>query len=213
MLVAKYVLFALLLVPPLLLARWYYTAEFHRLSPEIAGAGLAAIWVDWLIGTVFALTLVTIGAYQLSRASGHTVEITAELSHDLERTAFHESSVCLLIIGINAVLTVGLYIASLASAHSLFGRSPPVWAYATMLSNPTSLLALALMLASLQLVWVRWRFRSRPVSWKIAGLSRSAFLRNWAALTILLVVAVPTLNAFAFILWLGPWNLLRLFGY
>jgi hypothetical protein len=50
----------------------------------------------------------------------------------------------------------------------------------------------------LQLVWLRWR---------------SAFLRNWAELTALLVVGVSTLSAFAFNLWLGPWNLLRLFGY
>jgi hypothetical protein len=69
------------------------------------------------------------------------------------------------------------------------------------------------MLASFQLIWLRWQFRSRAVPWKMTGLSRPAFLRNLAALILLLIVAVPNLNAFAFILWLGPWNLMRLFGY
>jgi hypothetical protein len=213
-LLAKYSMFALLVIPPVCFARWYYTAEFHRLSPEIADVGLAAIWTDWLIGALLVLTLATIGAYHIGRMGNKAAEITADISHNLERTAFHESFLCLAIIGIKGIAMVGLYIASAISAYSMFGRSPPVWSYATlMLSNPPSLLALALMIATFQIIWARWRSRTGKVAWKLRGLSRSAFLRNAAALTILLIVAIPTLNAFAFILWLGPWNLLRLFGY
>lgn len=31
-------------------AFWYYRWEFHRISPDLASAGLAANWLDWLVG-------------------------------------------------------------------------------------------------------------------------------------------------------------------
>ena len=139
-----YFLFPSLLVPPALFCHWYYTAEFHRLSPEIAGAGLAANWMDWLIGAILGLALVVTCAYQLSITRQLKAEISADLSQDIERTAFHESFFCLAIIGIHAIYTVVLHIASGVSAHLNFRGWPPAWSYLTMLCNPMSLLALAL---------------------------------------------------------------------
>jgi hypothetical protein len=124
MIAARCVLFVALLVPPVVFASWYYSTEFHRLSPEIAGAGQAAIWTDWLIGAILVLTMATIGAYLLSR-SNNTVEITADLSDNLERTAFHESFYCLAIIGLNAVCSVVAYIRYHLSIKSNLGLT--VW--------------------------------------------------------------------------------------
>jgi hypothetical protein len=214
MLAMTYFLFPSLLIPPSLFSYWYYTAEFHRLSPEMAGAGLAANWIDWLMGAILAVGLVATCAYQLSSTRQQKAEIAADLSQNVERTAFHESFFCLALIGIHAIYTVGLHIASGVSAYLNFrGRWPPLWNYLTMLCNPLSLLSLALLIVTAQLCWLRWRRRSETVAWKIDGLSRLAFLRNSAALTLLLIVGVPTLHAFTFILWLGPWNLLPLFGF
>jgi len=211
-LATTYFLFPSLLVPPALFCYWYYTTEFYRLSPEIAGAGLAANWTDWLIAAILAAALVAVCAYQLSSTRQLTAEITADLSQNIERTAFHESFFCLCIIGIHAIYTVVLHIASGVSAQLNFrGWWPPAWRDLTMLCNPMSLMALALLIVTVQLCWVRWRRRSQTVAWKLDGLSRLACLRNCAALTLLLIVAVPTLNAFTFLLWLGPWNLPNLF--
>jgi hypothetical protein len=208
-LATAYFLFPSLLVPPALFCYWYYSTEFYRLSPDFTGVGLAANWMDWLIGAILGAALVATFAYQLSKAGQVKTEVTADLSQDIERTAFHESFFCLSIIGIHAIYTIVIYIASIVS----LGRRPPVWSYLTMLCSPMSLLALALLIVTLQFCWVRWRRRSQSVAWKIDGLSRPAFLQYCAALTLLLIVGVPTLNAFSFILWLGPWNLLKLFGY
>jgi hypothetical protein len=82
-----------------------------------------------------------------------------------------------------------------------------------MLCNPISLLALALLIVTLQLCRVRWTRRSQSVAWKLDGLPRRQFLQYCAALALLLIVGIPTLYAFTFIVWLGPWNLLSLYGY
>jgi hypothetical protein len=205
-LATAYVLFLSLLVPPALFCYWYYTVEFHRLSPEIAGAGLAANWEDWLISSILAFAFVATCAYQLSVARQRQAEIAADLSQDIERTAFHESFVCLCLFGTHAFYTVAYQVASVISA-SMFSGPPPGWRDLVALCNPMTLLAIALLLVTVQLSWVRWRQRSHAVAWKLNGLPRGAYLRKGVALTLLLVVGVPTLNAFTFLIWLGPWNL------
>lgn len=210
---ARYLLAASLLIPPAFFSYWFYTSEFYRLSPEMAGAGLAAIWIDWWIGALIVLVLATVGAHRFSQSRERWVGVTSDLAHDLECTAIHESSAGVALISITAIYSVSSYVASNASAWSIFGRRPPVWAYATILCSPSALLAIALCIAALQLCRIRWRCRFQKVPWMMPGLVKSYYLRNWAALVVLTIVGVPTLNAFAFLICLGPWNVLRLFGY
>jgi hypothetical protein len=67
-------------------------------------------------------------------------------------------------------------------------------------------------LATLQLCWIRWSNRSRMVAWEITGLSAKSFVVAWITLAAILVVGVPALKAVAFQLWLGPYDLLPIFG-
>jgi hypothetical protein len=68
-------------------------------------------------------------------------------------------------------------------------------------------------MASVQLCWTRWRYRARPVPWRIAALSRPAYYESFVATFVVLVIAAPTLHAYSFICWLMPWNIRALFGF
>ena len=81
----------------------------------------------------------------------------------------------------------------------------------SMLSQPLILILLAGSIASVQLCWIRWRYRAQPVRWRLAALSRPAYYESFIATIVILAIAVPTLHAYTFICWLMPWNLTQLF--
>ncbi|MEX0611340.1 MAG: hypothetical protein WD229_04395 [Pirellulales bacterium] len=191
---------------------WYYTKEYHRLSPDLAGVELAAGFFDWLTGGMLAIMLITAGAYRLSRSTHLKAQISANLAFDIDSTALHESAPCLLIIAFNSVYTLGLTAEQIITGNSVFGRTS-LWEFISSFSYPEVVLVLAHSLAGLRLVWVRWRRRFQEVPWEAFSLSRPVFLQSWLSLAVLLIIGVPTLSAFAFIAWLGPWDLLPLYGF
>jgi hypothetical protein len=201
----------LLLMIPVVFCRWYYFSEFHRLSPELAGAGLEADWVQWLVGGTLAVALVTAIAYQLAR-SNHVEVISADLSHQIDSAALHESVPLLFIIAIHAVYVVALQIMQVASLASWFVPRNVMF-FLSFLWYPTSLLVLAQAIAGLQLCWIRFEHRNQVTRWVLPGLSHRQFVRQLVLLSLLLAVAIPTFSAFGFIAWLGPWNLRRLYGF
>jgi len=201
----------LLLIPPSIFCYWYYTFEFHRLSPEMADVGLAMIWWDWLAGAWTATILVTAAAYRIGVADSPQATIVANIAQDSELDAFHESFPGLLLLAVYALYELVRYGITMIEVASAFG--PINFARCIdILCDPPALLTLITSIASVQLCWIRWRRREQIVAWKIAGLSQTDFFQGWIALASILVVAIPTLRAFAFILWLGPIDLLPFVG-
>src|SRR3972149_2099173 len=150
--------------------------------------------------------LVTAGAYRLSNTVSTRAVISSDLAQDTYPTPFHESLPCLLMIAINAISMLIVYISQLVvTSQSGFG-SPSLWQWTLIVCSESSLLMLAEAAVGLQLCWIRWQRRSETVAWELAGLSRSAFLRNRAALALIVIVGIPTVNAMAFLFWLGPFN-------
>lgn len=201
----------LFLIPPSIFCYWYYSGEFHRLSPEMAGAGLALIWWDWLAGALVATILVTAAAYRIGKTESVIATVDADLARDTDRHAFHESFPCLLLLAANAIYALAVLVIEMLQYDSFLGV-PTVGRYISMFCYPTTLLTLATCVASLQLCWTRWKSRHQTVPWEIAGLSPLAFFQGWFVLALILVAAIPTLRGFAFILWLGPIDLLPLLG-
>src|SRR5262249_58122442 len=88
-----------------------------------------------------------------------------------------------------------------------------IWnALVTMLSTPFLLIMIAGAIASVQICWIRWKYRTQPVPWRIAAMSRPAYYQAFVATVVVLAIAAPTLHAYAFICWLMPWNLKAVFG-
>jgi hypothetical protein len=193
---------------------WYYTTEHVRLSPELATAGLAAEWWDWAIGALFAVVLVTAVAYRLSTTSDAKVRITDDLSRDLDRHSFHELMPWLMLFVISAVAMLIMSLLGLfGTVHELsiqnisLGLAVESWLLLTTICDPMILLTvIAPTILSIQIIRLRYLRRQQPTAWEISPVLLSEFTRNWVASALLLLVAVPTLNAFAFVFWLGPFN-------
>jgi hypothetical protein len=208
---SKSILVLVLVLPAAIFSFWYYSRGYHRISPEMAGAGLASGWSDWVAGACIAIVVVTAGAYRVARTDSPSAVICRDLAHDIELHSLHESVPILACLGIDA----GVSLATLSKElimYTPFRGSPTVGGYLSILYSPTNLLMIAGVLATLQLCWIRWRNRSRTVAWEITGLSAKSFAASWMSLALLVVVGIPTLHAFAFILWLGPYNLFPLLG-
>jgi hypothetical protein len=74
------------------------------------------------------------------------------------------------------------------------------------LGRPMLLLAIATLIVTIQLCWLRWKTRSQAVPWVLRPLSPQLFGEGWIMLALVVIAGIPTVRAFAFLLWLGPYN-------
>jgi hypothetical protein len=203
-----------LLLFPVVFCYWYYEQALERLSPEIAGAGLAMITFDLVAAIWVGSIIVTAGAYKLARTE--TVELLHTGSNDDlgEYTPLYESLPCLAMLVGHSLYALGMWVYDLFFAESAAFMIRP-WNLGLLISTlsfPGTLFIFASALASFQLCWFRWKARNQSRPNKLFGLAPATFGQAWLALALLLAVAVPTLRAFAFILWLGPIDFMRVFG-
>jgi hypothetical protein len=76
-----------------------------------------------------------------------------------------------------------------------------------ILRSPSEILTIAMVLLCIQLWWLR-RHRSDGVAgFKFDVINPTRFAVNWIACGLLAAVGLPTLTAFFFAVWLGPWYL------
>lgn len=181
---------------------WYYGWEFHRISPDIASAGFAAVWVDCLGGMLIALTLITAVAAELSKVDSPPTSIEEHAS-----TAAIQPG----LFGLLAICTLLASLVGWIRGMITLCLDPPSW-YVTnplfdfvdIFLEPEVMLLLALHLFAAQIAW-RWLRDGRPTIC-IVGMNPRAFALNWLALLALFGIGVPLLAAFGFSYWLGPWK-------
>lgn len=205
----------LLLAIPVAFCSWYHLVGFQRLSPDLGGVGLEPTWVNWVSGLLVALVLLTAGSYRIARGDERTT-LTPDLAHDIDRTAVHESVPFLLLIAADSLFQLAYLLIEIANSNStvssILGRQV-YWTFLSMFWYPLTLLSLAQVIAGLQLCWIRWRRRLLNTPWEIYGVNRTRFCQSCVVIVVLLLIGIPTLNAFSFIAWLGPFDLSTLFGY
>lgn len=180
---------------------WYYGWEFHRISPDLAGAVLVATWLDWLGAGILILLLVTAGAYRASLRAEITLEVPqAELQRWL-RPRIHETPICLgfllawiLWFGVDMGLTFCSSLRSLGFA----------------LSSVCLYMYFAICILGVQLCWARWHNRNKGPGIGLYVIEPARFLVAFLALLGLAAVGIPTMAAYCFNFWLGPWYTLRL---
>jgi hypothetical protein len=208
----RWLFFLLLLIPSATFCVWYHRYEFYRLSPDMAGAGLAIDLFDALAGGLIAAVAITAGAYQLAAKPSPATTICADLSVDLDRTAFHESFLVLLLLFLSACGGLFSLVSTILINEPVLGGIA-LGRILTYFCYPMPLLVIATLASIIQLCWVRWKTRSKVVPWKLHGLSPQAFVKSWIMLALLMIVGTPTVRAFAFLLWLGPGKVASLFGF
>jgi hypothetical protein len=93
----------------------------------------------------------------------------------------------------------------MAQSFSVFPTNSPVGDFVSYLALDTlSYFEMGLLVPAWLVVWRRWR-QPLTSAWGIEELDRRAFSWNLCAVCALLTVAIPTLSAFSFVAWLGPW--------
>jgi len=204
--------FAAVMIIPTTYSWWYYTHEFSRLSPDMAGAGLALTRFDFACGVGVALVLVAAGAYRLAAIPSTTAVIRANIADDIGRMALHESLPTLFIFAVIGILFVGSLLYSLFFDPPWPSTPSSTFASLTAFGSPLVLLPLAMTVAGMQLCWVRWRKRKQVVPDTLVGLSPRRLLESSAMIAWILAAGVPALQALAFTVWLGPYDLLPLWG-
>jgi hypothetical protein len=199
-----------LLAVPAIFSAWYFTTKLRELSPDMFEGGFEAGRFDWLMGCVLGVTMAIVAAHKIALSRDFCDPPIANVVEHPESIPFHQTPAILIVIGLFGLYSfyvVGIVI-------SAVNLAAPLWSQLTSLMlNPLMLLILAQSTACAQLCWIRWRYRTQPVPWQIAAMSRAAWFEGFVATLVLLVIGTPALHAFSFVCWLMPWNLKSLFGF
>jgi hypothetical protein len=206
--VSGYVVFGVSLLIASAFVVWYYAFEFQRVSPDLASVGVGSNPVEWLAGFILAATVTTVGAYRLTVSDRRTVSIPINIGNENNRRSTYESAGCLLLLAGAVVIYVGAVLRTyLTLTRGWFWSPQTAEVLVGMVREPSVMLLLAVLLVSAQIALIRWRRRHEPTEWFIAALEPQRFVWNWIALAALVCVSIPTIAAFLFLFWCGPWYL------
>jgi hypothetical protein len=184
---------------------WYYAFEFFRVSPYLASAGSPATWLDWLGAFVLAVFVVSVGACRLAESPQSIV--VAELnSRERGNVIIHETFASQLLLVAAAIVYIEEMLRP-SLGFAAFGTSPFWELFRYVFQDPIILLNVAICALSVKLAWSSWRLRDQSLAWKLASLDARKFFWNWLGLALLVFVGVPTISAYCFSFWLGPWYL------
>jgi hypothetical protein len=176
---------------------WFYRVAFPALSPDLAGAGLRSSWFEQLGGAILAAVAVAYASYRMARAAA--VHSSAEpVVVESTTTIASMPTIGFLLIGA-AVFFFQIIRDSLASPYFSTWES-----LASLFIYPDTYFMLANSVLSLQLGWLNWKGRAITAI-PVLPLQRSRFATAVVTLGALVVVAIPTLAAFGFAFWMGPW--------
>ncbi len=184
---------------------WFYRDSFPYVSPDMASVGFGSNFFDFVCGSLFALIIVCACAYRLALIEESTVVCDPSKSLNSHQRFLHESPLCLAVL-FGAEMTYFIEsIREIVSGPYFFGASTFVAIVDSFLNYTDSYIPIAIFVLSLQLCWIRWRRRRETITWRVWALDRTRFGWNSLGLTLLFIVAVPTIAIYCFTFWLGPW--------
>ncbi len=180
---------------------WYYKFEYPLLSPDFASVELASNLSDWLGGG--ALICIIAGSVSFKwaeRREPQPVSITADET-SIAQLFPYESLLCLLC----------LFASFVALAVERFREYYPRGAaglldfMSVLIAGSDSYLALALAILCVQLAWLRWRLGENHTVFQITAIDRNTLALSFAAIALVILIAIPTFSIYSFVFWLGPW--------
>jgi len=190
---------------------WYYRIELPRVSPDYAGVGLVSNWLEQLSGVAMLATVISVAAYRWGREKKGLADDQLAVGVANSAPYFHEYAVfILLILGAPIVYLYELFRTSVnmnGAGVRLGWQQQIAQSVAEILGQPETYIYLAVLVPSLQLVWLRWKRRGNAPPLELTPIDARQFAWTWATLAMLAAVALPTFSIFAFTYWLGPWYL------
>ncbi len=183
---------------------WFYAHEFHRISPELAGAGLAHQW--WKAGA----GLVLVVGVALSKGTKSGVRASELLTQTIH---FPKTSILAIVGAISIAISAGwnwvwLLRESLEGGGWLYGWQSfrgVVCTIGSSLLYPELVFPLALFVSACSLIWQSFSEPDNgPPLILLEGRQFALYSVAWLAV---LLVGIPTFAIFGFCYWLGPWVL------
>jgi hypothetical protein len=208
----RWPIFIVLLVPAAVFCVWYHRYEFYRVSPDMGSVGFAIGRYDSLIGALLAAVAVTAAAYKMAVRTAPMATVYPDLSVELDRRGFHESSVILCLLVAGAVTNICYRASELLSYAPTLAAITFRWLLC-FLCDPSSLLAIATLVVTIQLCWLRWKTRSQAIPWTLPALSPQIFSEGWIMLAFLVIAGIPTIQAFVFLLSTTPYHIPSYLGF
>lgn len=186
-------------------AVWYYSSELPRVSPDIAGATPLATPVELAGGALLALAVCFWLAYRAStKTSGHSIPIATRAGW-LGRTPAAVAAAGAIAAGAYSLVTSVIAIVDHSVNPTMFVPGG-FWrrlgdAVGFYVSMPSSLLMVAMLFAGVDLARRVWKSERAEVP--IVNVRQ--MLLTAALFAFIAAIAAPTLAAYSFCSWLGPW--------
>lgn len=180
---------------------WFFTVAGPIQAPDFAEAGLQSNWCDWSGAAVILAPMIPLAAYRLSRVNKQDNQSTAyafeiRFPMQLPLIAFGALG------GIAGLVHIFLSHAVDFGQYSLYGISwqrQLFW----MLAGLESYLTSAVTLVFLRLL--KRCLYGEDLQSSVAIVDRNKFAWACALLMIIIPLAIPTIAAFSFSIWLNPW--------
>lgn len=181
-------------------AYWFYSTALNYYSPDLASVGSGASWWKQLGGIVLGAMLVSCVAYRAWH-SRERKSFAPESNPTIIELPFAAESLAILLV-LLAATTLQLAEQIWMALDETLGSWTETLPY--LLVYPSTYFIIAMLLASIQLMRLRWQGRA-PAPLTLIPLKSSEFVASWLLLAMILAVAIPTFAAFSFSFWLGPW--------
>lgn len=178
---------------------WYYTHEFPRISPDMASVGLSANWLEMICRASVATLLITTIAYRISKLG---IECDNCTSVERNTIPLHEMGFVPLLLLAAMII---YFVENIRALSTWYSNSLEL--ISDFLRYTSSYLYVAVIVLSLQLLWLRWKWRNAGAKLGLQPIDPLRFSWNWLAVFLLTLVGIPTISIYCFAYWLGPWYL------
>ncbi len=182
-------------------AWWFALCDFPRISPDLANAGTASLWMDTLAGLFLLVGVAVALGYQLARTRVKDVVMDERLPVNSGLVAVGACAI--------AVAAGWDWLWFLRESISFtfwsFGQSEWVNTlgnFGQLFLYPEAMLPFALIISAFSLFW--HAIRQPDSAQLLQPVAGRHFVGYTLASIALLIVAIPTFAAFGFCYWLGP---------
>jgi hypothetical protein len=176
---------------------WYYRVALPTVSPDLGATEFGSTWFEQIGGVALGLMLITAGATRTARTAARGSQSP---SRQIHLPAAAESLAVLVFL---ASATGLIVVQSIRGCFdSAYGTASEMLPY--LLVYPDTTLTAAILILALHQMWLR-RKGGSPAPLHLVPLEGKRLASAWLALAAILSIGIPTLAAFSFSFWLGPW--------
>lgn len=184
---------------------WYHAVGLPRIAPDFAEAGFQSDWFDWVEAAALLTILVTAASFRIAGDQTRTVGL--EDRTGIEKPVFYESfSIVLIFAGIAALFPLEFLISVFSDWSGVGVSFSELFYYVA--TTIEYYFPIAIYLLILQIIWLRWRHGPAQKAYYLPVISGRKMAIAWLSLMLFAIIGIPTISAFCFSFWLGPWYLL-----